>query len=113
MSSDNRTNKNSNFTNKNDNDAADKIKDEAKEDIGDVVNKVKAGGTAVVKKVFDTDKDLETEYHKAKGAENQASSDAATPKEIVTQNIPQYKKILVPHDGSELSDKALAHALRV
>lgn len=106
MSSDNKTNKDSSHTNKNDNDAA-----ELKDDIGDVVNKVKAGGTAVVKKVFDTDKDLETEYHKAKGAENQASSDAATPKEIVTQNIPQYKKILVPHDGSELSDKALAHAI--
>ena len=115
MSSDNITSKDSNYTNKNDNDTADKIKDEAKEDIGDVVNKVKAGGTAVVKKVFEPDKDLETEYQKAKGAENQTSFDKKkiqrSPKEIVMQDIPQYKKILVPHDGSELSDKALAHAI--
>jgi nucleotide-binding universal stress UspA family protein len=25
--------------------------------------------------------------------------------------IPQYSRILVPHDGSEISDKALAHAI--
>ena len=89
---------------------------EAKKDIEDVVTKVKAGGTAVAKKVFDTDKDLETEYQNAKRTENktQYSSNAKvqrSPKAIITANTPQYKKILVPHDGSELSDKALAHAI--
>jgi nucleotide-binding universal stress UspA family protein len=103
MSSDNRTNEDSYYNNKND-----KIKDETKEAVRDVVNKVKAGGTAVVKKVFDTDKDLETEYEKAKRTENEKVQSA---KEIISANIPQYKKILVPHDGSELSDKALAHAI--
>ena len=51
---------------------------EAKKDIEDVVTKVKAGGTAVAKKVFDTDKDLETEYQNAKRTENktQYSSNA-------------------------------------
>ncbi len=60
MSSDNRANKDS-YYNKNDNSSVDKVKDQANEDIGGVVDKVKAGGKAVVKKVFDTDKDLETE----------------------------------------------------
>ena len=27
------------------------------------------------------------------------------------ETIPQYSRILVPHDGSEISDKALAHAI--
>jgi nucleotide-binding universal stress UspA family protein len=88
---------------------------EAKKDIEDVVSKVKAGGTAVAKKVFDTDKDLETEYQNAK-TENKTQYSSNTkvqrsPKEILTANTPQYKKILVPHDGSEASDKALAHAI--
>jgi hypothetical protein len=29
---------------------------------------------------------------------------------LLRSNIPQYKKILVPHDSSEMSDKSLAHA---
>ena len=87
----------------------DSDKGEAKEDIEDVVTKVKAGATAAVKKVFDTDKDVETEYEKAKSTENEKVQRSA--KEIISTNIPQYKKILVPHDGSELSDKALAHAI--
>jgi nucleotide-binding universal stress UspA family protein len=32
---------------------------------------------------------------------------------ILTSNIPDYKKILVPHDSSEMSDKALAHAVYI
>jgi nucleotide-binding universal stress UspA family protein len=32
---------------------------------------------------------------------------------LLTSNIPQYKKILVPHDGSEMSDKALALAVYI
>jgi nucleotide-binding universal stress UspA family protein len=30
---------------------------------------------------------------------------------LIPTSIPQYKKILVPDDGSELSDKALGHAV--
>jgi nucleotide-binding universal stress UspA family protein len=87
----------------------DSDKSEAKEDVEDVVTKVKAGGTAVVKKVLDTDKDLETEYVKAKRAENEKVQRSA--REITSANIPEYKMILVPHDGSEASDQALAHAI--
>jgi predicted O-methyltransferase YrrM len=76
-----------------DNVQIDSDKGEAKEDIEDVVNKVKAGGTAVVKKVFDTDKDMETEYEKAKSTKNEKVQRSA--KEIISANIPQYKKILV------------------
>ena len=97
---------------------ANKIKaSEAKKDTANVMSKVKAGGTAVVKKAFDPDKDLETEYQKAKTTDNttiQSSSNKKvqrSAKEIIAANIPQYKKILVPHDGSEVSDKALAHAV--
>ena len=73
---------------------------------------MKAGGTAVVKKVLDRDKDLKTEYQKAKGTETSSNKKIQrSPKEILAQNIPNYKKILVPHDGSEVSDKALAHAV--
>lgn len=84
-------------------------KSEAKEGIEDAVDNVKAGGTAVVKKVLDRDKDLKTEYQKAKGTETSSNKKVQrSPKEILAQNIPNYKKILVPHDGSEVSDKALA-----
>jgi nucleotide-binding universal stress UspA family protein len=87
-------------------------KSEAKEGIEDAVGKVKAGGTAAVKKVLDRDKDLKTEYQKAKGTETSSNKKVQrSPKEILAQNIPNYKKILVPHDGSEVSDKALAHAV--
>jgi nucleotide-binding universal stress UspA family protein len=92
-----------------DNIQIDSDKSEAKEDLEDIVTKVKAGGTAVVKKVLDTDKDLETEYVKAKRAENEKVQRSA--EEIISANIPVYKKILVPHDGSEASDQALAHAI--
>ena len=51
---------------------------EAKKDIEDVVTKVKAGGTAVAKKVFDTDKDLETEYQNAKRTENKTQYSSNT-----------------------------------
>jgi nucleotide-binding universal stress UspA family protein len=30
-----------------------------------------------------------------------------------SSNIPQYKKILVPHDSSQMSDKALTHAVYI
>ena len=30
---------------------------------------------------------------------------------ISKSNVPSYTKILVPHDGKEISDKALSHAI--
>ena len=104
MSSSTRTNNeiDSNITNK-------IKKSKAKMNFEKSVTEAKAGGTAVVKKVFDTDEDLETEYQKAKVTESEKVHRSA--KEIISANIPQYKKILVPIDGSEISDKALAHAI--
>ena len=59
---------------------------------------------------------LETEYQKVKTTYKSILSSSnkkvqRSAKEIIMANIPQYKKILVPHDGSEVSDKALAHAV--
>lgn len=31
----------------------------------------------------------------------------------LASNIPQYRKILVPHDSSQMSDKSLAHAVYI
>lgn len=110
--------------NENENTGNKKITNDAENEIEDAVDKVKAGGTAVVKKVIDPDKDLETEYQKAKETEDEDKDERKeivkpsldekaerSPKEFVRAHIPQYKKILVPHDGSEISDKALAHAI--
>ena len=59
---------------------------------------------------------LETEYQKVKTTDKSIQSSSnkkvqRSAKETIMANIPQYKKILVPHDGSEVSDKALAHAV--
>ena len=32
---------------------------------------------------------------------------------ISKSNVPSYTKILVPHDGKEMSDKALSHAIYI
>jgi nucleotide-binding universal stress UspA family protein len=114
MSSSHGTDKDSHYSHDNNNKLI--KKSEAKKDIEDVVGKVKAGGTAVVQKVFDPDKDLETEYQKAKNEREVMESSSnkkvqRSPREIIAENTPQYKKILVPHDGSEVSDKGLAHAI--
>jgi nucleotide-binding universal stress UspA family protein len=98
-----------------------KIRNDAEKETEYVVDKVKAGRTAVVKKVIDPGKDLKTEYQVAKTKNEEKEKEAIkpssdekaerTPKEIVRVYTPQYKKILVPHDGSGISDKALAHAI--
>jgi len=65
---------------------------------------------------------LESKYQKAKESEDEGKDERKetvksdekaerSPKEFVRAHIPQYRKILVPHDGSETSDKALAHAI--
>jgi nucleotide-binding universal stress UspA family protein len=82
-------------------------------------DKIKAAAKAVVSKVKDPEKDIESEYQKEKTLvyshdDNDASPSPSSPSSaasITHDAIPQYKKLLVPHDGSELSDKALAHAI--
>jgi universal stress protein F len=39
------------------------------------------------------------------------TSTSTTPQVRTFDNIPKYMKILVPHDRSEISDKALSHAI--
>ena len=85
-----------------------------KKDVDDVVDKMKAGGKAIAEKLLNPERDSEHEYVKEKEEEKASSSSTEvqmTSKEIVNLFTPQYKKILVPHDGSESSDKALAHAI--
>lgn len=91
---------------------------EALKDVEDAVDKVKAGGKAVAEKLLEPERDLEHEYVKGKEKEKKRKIDASsteavhrTPEEIINLHAPQYKKILIPHDGSEISDKALAHAI--
>src|ERR671925_54960 len=38
-------------------------------------------------------------------------TESSTNYSISKSNIPSYTKILVPHDGKEMSDKALSHAI--
>jgi nucleotide-binding universal stress UspA family protein len=97
--------------------SGDTSNNEALKDVEDVVDKVKAGGKAVAEKLLDPERDLEHEYVKGKGKEKENKIDSSTeavqrpPKEIVDSHARHYKKILLPHDGSEPSDKALAHAI--
>jgi nucleotide-binding universal stress UspA family protein len=81
--------------------------EEIKDGIEDAGKKLKASVEAAASKVKDPDKDLEVEYIKSQ------SADSSTVKlsKLNPSSIPQYKKILVPDDSSELSDKALSHAI--
>ena len=86
-----------------------------KKDVDDVVDKMKAGGKAIAEKLLNPERDSEHEYVKEREEEKASSSSSTevqmTSKEIMNLFTPEYKKILVPHDGSESSDKALAHAI--
>jgi nucleotide-binding universal stress UspA family protein len=92
-----------------------------KNDVDDVADKVKAAAKAAANKVKDPDREFETEYQKEKmkqedlktqSAESTAASTSTTKvPRLNHSSIPQYKRILVPDDGSELSDKALSHAI--
>jgi nucleotide-binding universal stress UspA family protein len=55
-----------------------------------------------------TDNELQTldKIHKSEATTKPTSLQRLSP-----EAIPKYSKILVPHDGSEISDKALAHAI--
>lgn len=84
-----------------------------KKDVDDMVDKMKAGGKAIAEKLLNPERDSEHEYvnEKEEGKTSSSTEVQKTSKEIVNLFTPQYKKILVPHDGSESSDKALAHAI--
>ncbi|HZD34613.1 MAG TPA: universal stress protein [Nitrososphaeraceae archaeon] len=82
--------------------------------VDDVIGRVKTRGKAIAEKFLDPEKDSEHEHAKGReiGKESPSTEDVhMTSKEIVSLYTPQYRKILVPHDGSESSDKALAHAI--
>lgn len=74
------------------------------ESIGD---KMKAASKAAATKVKDPETDIETEYQKEKMKEKATEESFR----LIPSSIPQYKKILVPDDGSEPSNKALGHAV--
>jgi nucleotide-binding universal stress UspA family protein len=86
---------------------------EIKDDIGDAGKKLKASVKAAASKVKDPDKDMKAEFVKEESKEKSLgesqSADRSTAK--LSRLSPQYKKILVPDDSSELSDKALSHAI--
>jgi len=91
---------------------------EIKDGIEDAGKKLKASVKATASKVKDPDKDLEAEYVKEESKEksleeSQSAADSSTAKlsKLTPYSIPQYKRILVPDDGSELSDKAIGHAI--
>jgi nucleotide-binding universal stress UspA family protein len=91
---------------------------EVKDGIEDAGKKLKASVKATASKVKGPDKDLEAEYVKEESKEKslgelQSSADSSTAKlsRLTPFSIPRYKRILVPDDSSELSDKALSHAI--
>lgn len=90
---------------------------EIKDNIQDVGDKIKAAAKAASTTFKDPDRDLETEYQKEKMKEKisdkslENTTSTSTAFKLSTSSIPQYKKILVPHNNSDLSDKALSHAI--
>jgi nucleotide-binding universal stress UspA family protein len=90
---------------------------EIKSNIEDVGDKIKAAAKAASTTAKDPDRDLETEYQKEKMKEKildkplENTTSASTAFKLSSSSIPQYKKILVPHDHSDLSDRALSHAI--
>jgi nucleotide-binding universal stress UspA family protein len=91
---------------------------EIKDGIEDAGKKLKASVEAAASRVKGPDKDLEAEYVKEESKEksleeSQSSIDSLTAKlsKLTPSSIPQYKRILVPDDSSELSDRALSHAI--
>ena len=89
------------------------------EDIGDKIeeigDKMKAASKAAATKVMDPETDIDTRYKKEKtkeeALEKSLSPDLTKLSKLVPSSIPQYKRILVPDDNSELSVKALSHAV--
>jgi nucleotide-binding universal stress UspA family protein len=92
---------------------------EIKDGIDDAGKKLKASVKATASKVKDPNRDLKAEYVKEESKEkslgelqsSSADSSTATLSRLTPSSISQYKRILVPDDSSELSDKALSHAI--
>ena len=105
-----------------------------KDSIEDASDKLKAAAKAAVSKVKDPERDIQTEYQKEKMKEETleklelaetTTTTTITPvtsttpvaatstklSKLTLASIPQYKRILVPHDESGMSDKALSHAI--
>jgi hypothetical protein len=92
-----------------------------KDGIEDAGDKMKAASKAAASKVKDPDRDLETEYQKErmkeealKKPESVETSTTVTTTKVsrpTPSSIPQYKRILVPDNRSELSNKALSYAI--
>lgn len=89
---------------------------EIKNEIEDTGGKLKAAAEAAVNKVMDPDRDIESDYKNAQRKETleeEPSSGGSSTARVsrLTPSIPQYRRIMVPDDNSELSDKALSHAI--
>ncbi len=85
-----------------------------KDGIEGIGDKMKAASKAAATKVKDPETDVDTEYQKEKMKEKvseKSSADSTKVSKLIPSSIPQYKRILVPDDNSELSDKALSHAI--
>ena len=82
-----------------------------KDGIEGIGDKMKAASKAAATKVKDPEKDIGTEYQKEKMVSEKSSADPTKVSKLIPSSIPQYKRILVPDDNSELSDKALSHAI--
>jgi hypothetical protein len=82
-----------------------------KDGIEGIGDKMKAVSKAAATKVKDPEKDIDTEYQKEKMVSEKSSADPTKASKLIPSSIPQYKRILVPDDNSELSDKALSHAI--
>jgi hypothetical protein len=84
-----------------------------KDSIEDIGDKMKAAYKAAATKVKDLETDINAEYQKEKMKEEALESSSADSKvyKLIPSSIPQYKRILVPDDRTESSDKALSHAV--
>jgi hypothetical protein len=85
-----------------------------KDGIEGIGDKMKAASKAAATKVKDPETDIDTEYQKEKMKEKvseKSSADSTKVSKLIPSSIPQYKRILVPDDNSELSDEALSHAI--
>jgi nucleotide-binding universal stress UspA family protein len=87
---------------------------EIKNEIVDTANKLKDAAESAVSKVKNPDDEFESEYETQGEPLEKFSPRGSSTTNIPRLNptsIPQYKRILVPDDNSEWSDKALSHAI--
>jgi nucleotide-binding universal stress UspA family protein len=102
---------------------------DVKNDIQDFDYEIKSSENVATGNIKDPDRDLEMEYknkemnekrtfalEKSKTKSEETTMARTTTKEVgrlAPSFIPHYKKILVPDDFSELSDRALSHAIYI